>query len=68
MSEEEFDRIINVNLKSAFFLIKDAKDLLKPFNSNILINSSQGAFDPYYTIGVYNITKAGIVNMVKSLS
>ena len=66
MTEEQFDRTIDINLKSVFFMIKEAKPLM-PKGSNILITSSMGAFDPLYTIGVYGLTKAAVNNMVKGL-
>jgi dehydrogenase/reductase SDR family protein 4 len=72
ITEEKFDEAINVNLKSCFFMIKDSLPLMrsacKPHGANILMTSSMGAVDPFYQIGVYGITKAGINNMVRSLS
>ena len=69
ISEEKFDQAINVNLKSVFFMIQEALPLLKAAKrSNILLTSSMSAVDPFYQIGVYGITKAGVNNMAKSLS
>ena len=69
ITEEKFDEMINVNLKSAFFLISESLPLLKTaVKPNILLTSSMSAVDPFYQIGVYGITKAGVNNMVKSLS
>ena len=55
----------DLNVKSVFFLIKECKPLLKKgTNPNILVVSSVGATGPHYTIGVYNMTKAALNNMV----
>ena len=70
ITEALFDQAIDVNLKSTFFMIKDCLELLRKARrgANVLMTSSMSAVDPFYTIGVYGITKAGINNMVKSLS
>jgi NAD(P)-dependent dehydrogenase (short-subunit alcohol dehydrogenase family) len=51
-------------------MIRDCVPLMKKAKrgANVLMTSSMSAVDPFYTIGVYGITKAGINNMVKSLS
>ena len=55
-----------LNVKSIFYLIKESKELLLKGGkeSNILVVSSLGATSPSYTIGVYNMTKAALNNMV----
>ena len=70
ITEETFDEAIDVNLKSVFFMIQESLPLLKASKcgANILLTSSMSAVDPFYSIGVYGITKAGVNNMVKSLS
>lgn len=69
ITEAKFDEMINVNLKSCFFMIQESLPLLKAAKRpNILLTSSMSAVDPFYQIGVYGITKAGVNNMVRSLS
>lgn len=68
ITEEKFDEAINVNLKSCFFMIKESLPLLRVRGGNVLMTSSLSGVDPFYSIGVYGITKAGINNMVRSLS
>lgn len=69
ITEEKFDEAINVNLKSCFFMIQECLPLLKKSpSSSVLLTSSMSAVDPFFSIGVYGITKAGINNMVRSLS
>mmetsp|Transcript_26997 Transcript_26997/g.20201 ORF Transcript_26997/g.20201 Transcript_26997/m.20201 type:complete len:141 (+) Transcript_26997:310-732(+) len=62
--------MFNVNLKSQFFLIKELLPLLLKGGKgrNILTLTSYGAVDPFANIGVYNLTKAGQVAMVKFLA
>jgi NAD(P)-dependent dehydrogenase (short-subunit alcohol dehydrogenase family) len=69
ITEANFDEAINVNLKSIFFMIQEALPLLrKSKKSNVLLTSSMSAVDPFYQIGVYGMTKAGVNNLAKSLS
>jgi NAD(P)-dependent dehydrogenase (short-subunit alcohol dehydrogenase family) len=69
ITEAKFDEMVNVNLKSCFFMIQESLPLLKAAKKpNILLTSSMSAVDPFYQIGVYGITKAGVNNMVRSLS
>ena len=67
MTASEFDKTIDVNVKASFMLIKECVSMM-PDGSNILLCSSYGSFDPYYTIGVYGATKAFLNSLVKSLS
>ena len=66
-SEEDFDRIVGINLKSVFLFIKDAYPLLKRTqdDANILVTSSAVGTYPIDSFGVYSMTKASLNNMVK---
>ena len=74
ISEKAYDKMWNLNVKSTFFLIKEAKDLLlacaeaggKP--TNVLVISSVTGRTPQHTLGVYAATKAALDNIVKGLS
>jgi NAD(P)-dependent dehydrogenase (short-subunit alcohol dehydrogenase family) len=69
ITEAKFDEAVNVNLKSIFFMIQESLPLLKAAKrSNILLTSSMSAVDPFYQIGVYGMTKAGVNNLTRSLS
>jgi NAD(P)-dependent dehydrogenase (short-subunit alcohol dehydrogenase family) len=69
ITEDKFDQMINVNLKSCFFMIQESLPLLKAAKSpKILLTSSMSAVDPFYQIGVYGLTKAAVNNLVRSLS
>ena len=60
----------DLNVKSIFFLIKESKELLKKAgkDANVLVISSVGGSGPHHTLGVYNMTKAALDNMVKWLA
>ena len=67
-SEEEWDRTINVNLKSIFLMCKKVLPVMIEQNSGVIINNSSvsalvGSFSP-----VYSATKGGIVSLSKSLA
>ena len=66
ISESQYDKLWDLNVKSVFFLIKEAKDLLlaSKNDANILIVSSVTGKNPHYTIGVYGMTKAALDNLV----
>eukprot|EP01016_Furgasonia_blochmanni_P005330 TRINITY_DN12070_c0_g5_i3.p1 TRINITY_DN12070_c0_g5~~TRINITY_DN12070_c0_g5_i3.p1 ORF type:complete len:316 (-),score=51.82 TRINITY_DN12070_c0_g5_i3:117-1064(-) len=65
-TEDQFDKMIEVNLKGAFFLIKECYPLLKGRKgSNILIISSYVGYDAEPMIGAYSITKTALFGMTK---
>ena len=65
MPEANIDKLLNVNLKGAFFTIKDCLPLVKKGkDANILVTSSYSVPRPYKILGVYGMTKAALSNMV----
>ena len=69
ISEKEFDKIFEVNVKNTFFTIKEALPLIKSTkNSNILIISSQAGYTPFPYLGVYSMTKTVLLSMTKMLA
>lgn len=68
MKPEEYDRILNINLKSAFFLCQAFGRYMKDNNIKghmLLISSSRGS-EPAWT--PYGISKWGINGLVKGLA
>lgn len=69
MSEDDFDKVIDTNLKGAFFCMKQAAKLMMKQRSGRIINISS-------VVGVrgnagqvnYAASKAGIIGMTKSLA
>ena len=70
ITEEAYDHLFDVNVKAQFFFIKEAYPLLKKSgrDANILVNASIMGKSPDKLIGVYSMTKAALINMVKSLA
>ncbi len=66
ISETAYDKLWDLNVKSVFFLIKEAKELLQKAGkeANVLVVSSVGGKNPHPTLGVYGMTKAALDNMV----
>jgi 3-oxoacyl-[acyl-carrier protein] reductase len=70
MTEEWFDRITNVNMKSVFFLTRAAAEAMKAhgFGRVVNVSSTGGRVGGIHNATVYSATKAGILSMTKSLA
>lgn len=70
MTEEGFDRIIDVNLKSVFFLSRAAGNAMREHRWGRIINvSSIGArTGGVFNATVYSASKAGVVSMTKAFA
>ena len=69
ITEDDFDKMFNINVKGTFFTIKEAKPWLdQAENANILVISSVVGQYPNSALGVYSMTKAALNNMVKFLA
>jgi len=70
IDDDLYDQIFAVNVKSVFFFIKESFDLLKlsKDGGNILVTSSLSGVMPGKIVGVYAMSKAAIINMVKWMS
>ncbi|MCC6434845.1 MAG: SDR family oxidoreductase [Acidimicrobiales bacterium] len=68
-SEAEYDLTMNVLLKSVFFGIKHAAPLMKAQGSGSIVStSSVCGITPSIGTHLYNVAKAGVVMMTKSLA
>lgn len=66
---ETWERIIAVNLLSYAFLCREALPALRASGRGSIVNvSSQHAFIPRAGMGQYDVTKAGIVSMTRTLA
>ena len=70
MTEEWFDRMININLKSVFFLTRAAAEAMKPQQWGRVVNvsSTAGRIGGLINATVYSATKGGILAMTKSMA
>lgn len=69
LSEEEFDEIFQVNVRSALFLTKGCLPLLEQSSQAAVINiTAAGARAPLVGIGAYCASKAALVNLTRTLA
>jgi NAD(P)-dependent dehydrogenase (short-subunit alcohol dehydrogenase family) len=69
VTEEWWDRVIDINLKGAFFCARFALEQMVPRESGIVINvASRRAVVPGPRMVAYAVSKAGIVHMGVSLA
>lgn len=68
-SIEDWDKIINLNLKSVFFLTQAVGKIMRRQDTGKIINvSSQMAFIGYSNRSAYAVSKGGITQLTKSLA
>ena len=70
VDEAEWDRLMNVNLRSQYFLCRSAGEAMKPHRWGRIVNVSSGAglVGGFVGATAYAITKAGIMTMTKSFA
>ena len=67
--ERAYDKILDVNLKGPFELCKRAYPALKQRGGGSIINiSSIGGLTPEHGIGIYSVSKAGLINLTKAMA
>ena len=68
-SEEEFDAIVDVNLKGAFYGLKYVvNEMLKTGGGSIVNTASLGGIVGMPTLGPYSATKHGIIGLTKTIA
>jgi NAD(P)-dependent dehydrogenase (short-subunit alcohol dehydrogenase family) len=68
-TEEDWDRILNLNLKGAFLVCKSVVPLMKEKKYGKIINlSSMGAVHPSVSVLHYHSAKAGIIGLTYNLA
>jgi dehydrogenase/reductase SDR family protein 4 len=69
MTEKAFDKMMDLNIKSTFFTVKESLHLLqKGKEPNILIMSSVAGKNPSPMIGIYSMTKAAMNSLTEVLA
>ncbi|CAF0928993.1 unnamed protein product [Rotaria sordida] len=67
-TESAWDKIFDINVKSAFFLIQEAIPYLEAQkNSSIIIISSITGYTPFDPIGAYSVSKTALLGLTKAL-
>ncbi|GIU87043.1 MAG: 3-ketoacyl-ACP reductase [Acidimicrobiia bacterium] len=69
VTDEEFERILAINLKSVFYGCQAAIRHMIPQGSGCIVNISSGAIDtPAPTLACYGMTKAAVAMLTKTLA
>ncbi|WP_080848761.1 SDR family NAD(P)-dependent oxidoreductase [Cytobacillus gottheilii] len=69
VTEEDWDKVLDINLKSVFFLCKNVAKYMIPSREGKIINmSSQMAFVGYYKRTAYSSSKGGLLQLTRSLA
>ncbi|KJE96976.1 hypothetical protein CAOG_09096 [Capsaspora owczarzaki ATCC 30864] len=66
--EAAWDKIFEVNVKSAFLLTKEVAPHLKPNRGSVVFVSSIGGFAPFEALGAYSVSKTALFGLTKALS
>lgn len=68
-TDEEFERILAINLKSVFYGCQAALRVMTPRKTGNIVNVSSGAIDsPAPTLACYGMTKAAVAMLTKTLA
>jgi len=65
---DAWDKIFDVNVKSAFFLAKSCIEHMNKERGSIIFISSVAGFHPVHGIGAYSASKAALYGVTKALS
>jgi 3-oxoacyl-[acyl-carrier protein] reductase len=69
VTDEEFERILAINLKSCFYGCQAAMRVMAPRKTGNIVNISSGAIDtPAPTLACYGMTKAAVAMLTKTLA
>lgn len=68
LSEEDWDTIFGVNVKGAFFLAQEAREVLKESSGSIVNVSSTAGLDGFGSSVAYSASKAALNNLTMSLA
>lgn len=68
ITEEEFDKVVNLNMKGTYFLTQGVAKVMKDNGGKIVVMSSNISKRAYPNLAIYSMTKAALNMMVRSLS
>jgi 3-oxoacyl-[acyl-carrier protein] reductase len=68
IGEDEFDKVVNLNLKGTFFLTQKVANIMKIKGGKIVLMSSNISKRAYPNLAVYSMTKSALNMMSRSLS
>ncbi|HEX5634462.1 MAG TPA: SDR family oxidoreductase [Gemmatimonadales bacterium] len=65
---EQYDRILDVNLRSAFFCTQGAAPFLRAAHGKVVNIADLGGLEPWPGYAAHSVSKAGVVMLTKVLS
>lgn len=69
LTEDQWDKIFEVNVKSSFLLVKESMPLLtKSKTASITFVSSIGAYQVLSALGAYSVSKTALLGLTKGLA
>lgn len=69
MKTEDFDNVININLRGSFIATRECLKIFKKKHSGSIINMTSGyGIDPQPLLCAYSASKAALINFTKTLS
>jgi 3-oxoacyl-[acyl-carrier protein] reductase len=69
VTDDELERLLDINLKSVFYGCQAALRVMTPQKSGNIVNVSSGAIDtPAPTLALYGMTKAAVAMLTKTLA
>lgn len=68
LTEDQWDRVINVNLKGIFLCSQIAVKTLKNKGGSIVNIASMSGIEPYQGMGSYSSSKAGVIMLTKQMA
>jgi dehydrogenase/reductase SDR family protein 4 len=66
--ESAWDKIFDINVKSAAMLVKEAYPHLRETCGNVVFVSSIAGFQPFHMLGAYSVSKSALIGLTKVLS
>ena len=67
LSESEWDKIFNINLRAAWLLVREASPYLTP-GASIIFVASTASFAPSFPLGAYGVSKTALLGLTKALA
>ncbi len=68
MSDLQWDKMFQTNVKATWQVVKDFSGCLRSPGGSVLIVGSVAAFSPGPPLGVYGVTKTALLGLVKDLA
>ena len=69
MTDEQFDRVFDINFRGAMYGCQAAVQAMTPAGNGSIINMSSGAIDtPFATLAAYAVSKSALAQLTKTLA